>query len=85
MTTPSNECQSCFQERTGETNGTPARRPDPTPAGEFSALLPENCGTESLRREFRIMENEQNLVMEILEDDNYDFETEFSPRRDVGH
>lgn len=31
------------------------------------------------------MENEKDLVMEILEDDNYDFETEFSPRRDVGH
>lgn len=31
------------------------------------------------------MENEKNLVMEILEDDNYDFEAEFSPRQDVGH
>lgn len=31
------------------------------------------------------MENEKNLVMEILEEDNYDFEAEFSPRQDVGH
>ncbi|GAA3125217.1 hypothetical protein GCM10020254_85640 [Streptomyces goshikiensis] len=32
-----------------------------------------------------IMENEKNLVMEILEDDNFDFEAEFGPRQDVGH
>lgn len=31
------------------------------------------------------MENEQNLAMEIVEDENFDFEAEFSPRQDVGH
>ncbi|GAA1076083.1 hypothetical protein GCM10009663_16860 [Kitasatospora arboriphila] len=31
------------------------------------------------------MENEKNLVLEILEEDDKEFEADFGPRQDVGH
>ncbi|MFF5788456.1 hypothetical protein ACFY8P_26275 [Streptomyces sp. NPDC012693] len=81
-------CQSNFQNGP-ESKTNPPSRTDRSIPTECPGIIPAAPSGTTLikikRKGINDIENEKNLVMEILEDDNYDFEAEFSPRQDVGH